>query len=169
MNGLPLIAAALLLLALILLRAGRKKRAESGVPGQVIYEDNADAGTLFSRRYLIAGRPDYLAEEGGAVVPVEIKSGKAPRTPYESHIFQLMAYCLLVEEAYGEAPPYGLLRYDDRLFEIDYTPERRRALLLIVEDMRIAASDGEADRSHDEARRCAACSYRHVCDRALEG
>ena len=36
---------------------------------------------------------------------------------------QLAAYCLLVEETIGAAPPYGLLRYAERTFRLDYTQQ----------------------------------------------
>ena len=80
---------------------------------------------MFSRSFHLSGRPDYLVQQGRDLIPVEVKSGRAPRDgPYSSHILQLAAYCLLVEEAYDRRPPYGLLLYADaadQTYEIDYT------------------------------------------------
>ncbi len=56
--------------------------------------------------------PDELRRlPDGTIVPVEIKSCRSPRSgvPYPSHRVQLLAYCALVEETYGRAPPYGIL------------------------------------------------------------
>jgi CRISPR-associated exonuclease Cas4 len=122
---------------------------------------------LFSRAFQLTGKPDYLVTNGADVIPVEVKSGRAPAQPYESHILQLAAYCLLVEECYGRQPPHGIVKYGDRTFEVDYTPELEEELLETLEDMRADLVAGNAPRSHDDARRCRACGYRERCDENL--
>ncbi|MDG6898151.1 MAG: hypothetical protein JRN24_00290, partial [Nitrososphaerota archaeon] len=60
--------------------------------------------------------PDELRRlPDGTLIPVEIKSCRSPRSgvPYPSHRVQLLAYCALVEETYGRAPPYGVVAYED--------------------------------------------------------
>jgi CRISPR-associated exonuclease Cas4 len=74
---------------------------------------------------------------------------------------------LLVEECYGRQPPYGIVRYDDRAFEVDYTPELEDELLATLDEMRADLSDGDASRSHDDPRRCRACGYRQHCDQVI--
>ena len=71
--------------------------------------------TMESPRYRLRGRPDELRRApDGRLVPVEIKSHPAPRRgPLPSHRAQLLAYCLLVEEHFRAAPPYGILCYGD--------------------------------------------------------
>ena len=44
----------------------------------------------------LTGRPDYLVKKGKDIIPVEVKTSRTPEAPYDSHIFQLAAYCLLV-------------------------------------------------------------------------
>ncbi|HDH09491.1 MAG TPA: CRISPR-associated protein Cas4, partial [Chloroflexi bacterium] len=93
----------LLVAALALLRSARAGRRRTGLPsGRVIYADTGAWGRcerpLFSRRYLLTGKPDYLVEEKGRLIPVEVKPTVSPSTPYRSHVLQLAAYCLLVEE-----------------------------------------------------------------------
>jgi CRISPR-associated exonuclease Cas4 len=99
---------------------------------------------------------------------VEIKSASAPARPYDSHRLQLAAYCLLVEEAMGERPPYGLIRYRDRTFRVDYTGALREELLRVLEAMRRDLACGEAHRSHSIPARCRACGFRSICEEALE-
>jgi hypothetical protein len=77
---------------------------------------------LFARTYQLTGKPDYLVAEGSRLVPVEVKSGRAPEQPYPSHVLQLAAYCLLVEDCYDRRPSRGIIQYTDRAFEVDYTP-----------------------------------------------
>ena len=115
--SLPLALAIALLLALLgglLLWQGGRQRKRSGLPaGSVVYSDTAEwqetEEPLRSRRYGLVGRPDYLVQmrDGGRrfVVPVEVKSRARPARPYDSHILQLAAYCLLVEDNLRRCAP----------------------------------------------------------------
>jgi len=169
----------LLALALLLAAVGlglwllsRSVRSGTGLPaGRVIYVDT-DAWDrlehpLFSRRFRLTGRPDYLVEVRNAIVPVEIKSGAAPAEPYATHVLQLAAYCLLVEEQEGRTPPHGIVKYRDRAFEVDYSPMLRSSLIEILGAMRRGLEAPVVDRSHEDGARCRACGYRAQCDQAL--
>ena len=167
-----LFALLLTLLGGLLLWLGRRQRQSSGLPvGSVLYRDTGEwqetERPLRSRRYGLVGRPDYLVQtrERGRryVVPVEVKSRRRPAQPYASHILQLATYCLLVEENFEAAPPYGLLRYADATLRIDYTDELRRRVLDTAAEIRQARRAPDVRRSHDERRRCTACGYRSAC------
>jgi CRISPR-associated exonuclease Cas4 len=82
-------------------------------------------------------------------------------------LLQLAAYCLLVEECYGRRPPYGILKYANNAFEVDYTWELEQDLLATLDDMEADLADGNAPRNHDEPSRCQACGYRERCDERL--
>ena len=46
-------------------------------PGKILYSDlNKPAKPLFSREYLITGKPDYIIKEKNRYIPVELKYGK---------------------------------------------------------------------------------------------
>ncbi|MCX7854665.1 MAG: CRISPR-associated protein Cas4 [Anaerolineae bacterium] len=166
------LALLLFLVGLALLWLARWLHARSGLPaGRVVA---ADVGSwqrldrpLFSRRHRLTGRPDYIVADGADLIPVEVKSARAPARPYTSHLLQLAAYCLLVAETSGRRPPYGILRYADRTFQIPYTRELEERLLDILEEMREDLSAGDAPRRHQDPRRCAACGYRDICEEAL--
>lgn len=168
----PALVVVLLVLGLVLLWLARRSRAETGVPeGRVVA---ADVGPwqrldrpLFSQRYRLTGRPDYLVADGAALIPVEVKSSPAPDRPYESHLLQLAAYCLLTAETSGQRPPYGILRYADRTLEIPYTRDLEERLLAVLERMREDLRAGDAPRDHGNPHRCAACGYLGQCDDAL--
>ncbi len=81
---------------------------------------------------------------------------------------QLAAYCLLVEETSGEAPPYGLLRYAEQTFRLDYTSQVRDELLTLLDEMRAALQSPTSTRSHDDPRRCLGCGFFEQCDEAIE-
>ena len=163
----------LFLIALIFFWQSGKQRQEAGLPGgRVIFTDTKTWGEierpLYYQPLKLTGKPDYLVRQSkNIIIPVEVKSGRAPQTPYDSHIFQLASYCLLVEKTYGKRPPYGILHYNDRDFAIDYTPELEFALMNLLADMRRDEIKEEVDRSHEQARRCARCGFRDICDQSL--
>jgi CRISPR-associated exonuclease Cas4 len=153
------------------LRRATRTRYKAGLPsGRVVYADTGDWRSpdkpFFSTKYGLTGKPDYVVETRAGLIPVEVKSRSAPSEPYASHVLQLAAYCLLVEESENRAPPYGIIRYADAAFEIDYTPTLRRNLVALLDEMR-RASRGSARRNHDEPGRCAGCGYRSMCDQSL--
>ncbi|HSN74263.1 MAG TPA: PD-(D/E)XK nuclease family protein [Anaerolineae bacterium] len=164
------LSAALLAIALWLALRARRGQQQSGLPqGRLIYTDtgrwSAVAQPYFSQRYRLAGKPDYLVDSDDGLVPVEVKHTAAPAggQAYASHIMQLAAYCLLVEEAHGGTPPYGLIRYDDAIVQLDYTQALRDELLDLLDDLRASRGMAEVGRNHHEAARCRACGVRHAC------
>lgn len=166
------LALALIILALILFwQSGRARRA-AGLPGgRIIYTDTRAWGKnekpLYVNALGLTGKPDYLVRQGGHIIPVEVKSGRAPGSPYDSHIYQVAAYCLLVERVYGERPPYGIIHYPDRDFAIDYTPELEKSLLALLDEMRRDSRRQNVERSHQTPARCRGCGYRSICAEAL--
>lgn len=172
MGGLIIAFLALLLAGLLLQRLSRRQRQRTGLPqGRVIYTDTGAwdrvERPLFSRRYRLTGKPDYLLDDYGEIVPVEVKSGASPQQPYPSHVLQLAAYCLLVEETYDARPSYGLVHYRDQTFAVEFTPELEDRLLATLDEMRQDAKADDAPRSHDNPAQCAACGYRPYCDQSL--
>lgn len=168
----PVNALILLVLALIFLFISGQTRKSAGLPGgQVIYEDTSSweevEKPLYDPVTQLTGRPDYLVRQGKIVIPVEVKSGHTPESPYDSHIFQLAAYCLLVERIFGERPTHGIIHYDRRTFSIEYTDEMEEALIDLLTDIRQDDRRKNVHRSHDEAPRCRGCGYYYTCDEAL--
>lgn len=162
----------LITLALALLWIAARRRKAAGLPaGRVVYTDTGQGGKvekpLFDPLSGLVGKPDYLVEQDGLLIPVEVKSSYAPSEPYDSHVYQLAAYCLLVFRVYGKRPPHGLLRYRNRTFAIDFTPELEASLLERLSEMRLQEKAGDANRSHQSPARCAACGYRQICDERL--
>ena len=162
----------LFFLALIFFWQSGRQRKEAGLPGgRVIYTDTRGWGKLERPLYNdllgLTGKPDYLIQEKGQIIPVEVKSGRAPESPYDSHIYQLAAYCLLVEKSYGKRPPYGIIHYENRDFAVDYTPELESSLLDLLAEMRRDELKREVERSHEQAARCARCGFKKACDQSL--
>jgi CRISPR-associated exonuclease Cas4 len=161
---------------LILLASYRQKK--SGLPaGRIIYTDTSQwqkiESPLFDSELQLTGKPDYLVENQDGIIPIEIKSGRGTEAPYDSHIFQLAAYCRLVEKIYGVRPPYGIIHYPQRTFSVEYTPELEKRLLILLDNIRersrqAGKRNGNVDRSHQSADRCRRCGYRDICSQAMQ-
>jgi len=166
------LALLLLLAAVVLfLQSGRRRRA-AGLPrGRVIYTDTSEWDEIEAPLYdpiaKVTGRPDYLLRQGKKVIPVEVKSGRTPEAPFDSHIFQVAAYCMLVEREFGKRPPYGIIHYEKRTFAVDYTREMENALLDLLTEIRQAERIKDVDRSHEQPARCRGCGYVYTCDQEL--
>lgn len=170
---LAIVAVLIILIGFFVLRQGRRLQTATGLPtGRVVYADTGAWKTverpLFSALHQLAGKPDYVVKHGQQTIPIEVKSSNAPGDgPRRSHVLQLAAYCLLIEERYQRRPEYGIIKYADRAFEIDYTPALETALIDTLDAMRANLMEGAASRSHHEAARCVHCGYRHACDERL--
>jgi CRISPR-associated exonuclease Cas4 len=189
MIGLLLAFVVFAALAIAAYRAARREASQTGLPaGKLIYSDTGvvtgklgPATTdeygrkvekpLVSERFGLIGRPDYLVETEDGIIPVEIKSARAPASgqPYDSHVLQLAAYCLLVEDLLDADVAWGIIRYRDAEVRVAYTEELRILLLDVLDDMRAARLAEDVHRSHDEPGRCANCRMRDICDEALVG
>jgi CRISPR-associated exonuclease Cas4 len=147
-----------------------KLREQHGIKeGKIEYVDELDGHSkiLISKKYGLRGRPDYIIEKEGNLIPVEVKTGRVPRGPLFSHILQLAAYCLLMEERYKIKPPYGIIRYNEIQHEIDYTNELENILTSKLEEMREIIRTGEAHRNHKRENKCRGCSRRDICPEKL--
>jgi CRISPR-associated exonuclease Cas4 len=166
------IALFIFLLAIIFFWQSNRQRKDAGLPGgRIIYTDTRGWGKLekplFHSALELTGKPDYLVEQNGQIIPVEVKSGHAPDAPYDSHIYQLAAYCLLVEKTYQKRPAYGIIHYENRDFAVDYTPELEASLLDLLADMKRDELRNEIPRSHEQAGRCVKCGFKKACDQSL--
>jgi len=163
---------AILLIAFVLLFISGRQRRRAGLPGgRVVYTDTRAWGVvekpLFDVQLGLTGKPDYLVEQNGKLIPVEVKTGHTPEAPYDSHIFQVAVYCLLVQKTYGKRPPHGIIHYPDHDFAVDYTRELESALLDLLADIRRDERRSDVGRSHDDVQRCRRCGFRDGCDMRL--
>ncbi|KAA0003696.1 MAG: CRISPR-associated protein Cas4 [Thermoplasmata archaeon] len=121
---------------------------------------------LESSRYGIRGKPDYIIEKDGEYIPVEKKTGRTPKGPLFSHIVQLIAYCMLVEETFGKVE-YGILEYDERKYFINYDERLKNTVIKLRENLVKDLKRGEAHRNHNREGKCMNCSRRDICPERL--
>lgn len=122
---------------------------------------------LKSERYGLCGKPDYIIDHKGVFVPVVKKTGRTPKGPLFSHIAQLITYCILVEESFGSVD-YGLLKYDEKKYSIDYDVDLKETALKLRDSLLDEQQHGEVHRNHNRKGKCIRCSRRDMCPERLE-
>lgn len=161
----------LLLLALVgmgyLVSHLKKKEKEYAIPkGKEVYDDLSTKGKILrSMNYGLSGKPDMVMRKGRTLIPYEYKTTDA-KTPRDGHIFQMVAYFLILEDLYPNMDiPYGVLKYRNEAFRIENIEENKERLLRVVDRMRFEA--GEPMRNHSSSGRCFKCSYNEICGQKL--
>ncbi len=175
-NFIPLIITLLLLLVVAIylyklwnaVDTATGLRTKQELPsGKIRYTDDMEgARLLISKTYLLSGRPDMIVERDGQLIPVEIKTGRVPRGPFFSHILQIAVYCLILEDTRSR-PPYGLIRYKEKEFKIDFDEDLRDLVLDKIDLMRSQIKSGVVHRNHHRPGKCHNCSRRENCPERL--
>lgn len=163
-----------LLVSTELIEELREKYGVGGLLENV--DDNESTPVLASRTFNLCGRPDYIENIEGDHIPVEVKTGRKPKAPFFSHVLQVGAYCLLVEESLGKAPPYGHIKYgfDTEPHQIDWEISDRGKLLrhTVMEKLdemnSILKGDMDAHRNHNRKGKCDHCSRNESCPERIE-
>ena len=125
---------------------------------------------LKSRKYNLAGRPDYMIKENNLRIPVEVKTGRRPKAPFFSHILQIGAYCLLSEETFRTSPSHGQIRYgfESEPHNVVWEPKLKTLVLEKIEEMNdILKGRTKAHRNHKRVGKCNNCSRRKGCPERL--
>lgn len=109
---------------------------------------------LFSEKYNLVGKPDYVYKKGKKYFPIELKSGKVGDSlvPHKGDFLQLVAYFLILEDLYGAKVKKGKLIYSDYSFIIKNNMKNRRLLLKTLKNMRTMLQTGKGTPI---------CSYSH--------
>jgi len=140
------------------------------VPTQVyknksIYSDHKEKPekALFSPKYSLIGKPDFILHTKDGLLPLEIKHSKKPNKPYFSHVMQLISYCLLIEEEKGTKPKYGFLQYKGgQPFAVTYTEKMKSFLIKTMQEMRDYIDSGKSPEPTKNYK-CKKCSYKIDC------
>lgn len=160
-----LVAVAFLVIALRMRATVQNEKRTYGIPeGLILYSDlNVPAEPLFSKRFRLVGKPDYIVQNEDRYIPVEVKSGSQPH-PQHNHVLQLAAYCQILEDVSGTFVPEGILVFNNVPYTIAFDPQLRFELASVMNLMRTSLYDGVVVRNHQEPGRCRRCSLRRYCD-----
>jgi CRISPR-associated exonuclease Cas4 len=132
--------------------------------GKIIYSDLNKIGKVFySKKYKIAGKPDYIVKFKKYIIPVEFKSALYKK-PEKNHIIQLAAYCHLIEEDLGVFTPFGFLIYGNKkAFKIPFNPTIRYDLEKTIYEIRKQIKSKNIKINHNNPNKCLNCSLRIHC------
>ena len=115
---------------------------------------------LYSAKNELQGKPDYVFQSPilKKIVPVELKSGEIDEEdmPHHGDLLQLGAYFLILEDVYGQKPPFGRIVYQDYMFDIRNTAKIRNEVLATMKEMRemLQYGVGKAKPSFATCRPC---------------
>jgi CRISPR-associated exonuclease Cas4 len=141
------------------------KRKKHSVQHQITYVDSMDRKPklLISNKLGLSGRPDYVLMMDDEHIPVEVKTGRVPRGPLFSHILQVAAYCVLLEEEFGIPPSHGIIRYGQVENDVEYDAALKAMVLSKLGEMREIMKTGNAHRNHNKPGKCKHCSRKQAC------
>ena len=116
---------------------------------------------LWSEALGLSGRADAVEIEGGAVRPVEYKSGVPHGTAAD---LQLCAQALCLEEMLSVDVPHGDVWYGGprRRVRVDFTPVMRREVQDVIHRIRAQMVTADLPDAPND-RRCAECQLLHHC------
>jgi CRISPR-associated exonuclease Cas4 len=157
-----LVLALLLVGALLIWWAVRSRYVRGLGSGETVALDNV---TLFSERLRLVGRPDRIIRKGKVHVPEEWKSSKRMN---HGHELQLGTYFLLIEEKYGERPPYGVVVLGDgSRVRVKNTEQLRSEVLSIAQNIRESRARIEEEIPVNQpAWKCRGCGQKLNCRQA---
>lgn len=160
MGQLLAVALALALLGLLLVVLALRGRKRRGLGcGKTVALDNV---TLASERLRLVGRPDRIVRRGEQLIPEEWKSAKRVS---EGHRLQVGTYLLLIEEAYGVRPPFGVVVLaGGKRVKVENTERLRSEVLRIAERIREhRRAIREQIPVRQPAAKCRVCGQRGNC------
>ena len=134
--------------------------------GELVYEDMDGQGeALVSEQAPLLGKPTYVVKlADGRLTPIEVKNTELNELkPASQHVLQIAAYCLILED-YSELPPlYGIVRYSDREFEVEYTPALRKKVIRLLEEMALCNERQPPPLQKQKVTKCRACIFKPIC------
>ena len=133
--------------------------------GKIVYQDVDGLGTpLFAKKYPLSGKPDYvILSPEGAPIPVELKLSSDAQEPQRSHIMQLAAYFVILEDLYDQPAKYGLLRYAGHEFTIQNTESLKRKVLRRLTEMEHCDEGRPPALTRQLASKCRICPFQPIC------
>ncbi len=164
-----IIGTGIILLILFVLLKSTKVPSQAYKSKAVYYDHHKEKPieSLFSAKYGLVGKPDFILHTKDGLLPLEIKHSKKPYKPYFSHVMQLVSYCLLIEEVKGTKPKYGFIQYQNgRAFYIPYTEKMKSFLIKTMEEMRGHIDSGECPQQTRKYK-CEKCKSRENKEQIL--
>jgi len=142
---------------------GYKERITENMLEGLKYHAKRTKGVyLRSEKLGIHGFVDEIIECGGYYKVVEYKSVKFNKKTLKQHLYQAVAYALLVEENFGRVLSV-VLKYKNRELEFPVTRELKDYVKRVISRIKKIAKDGVPPQARIDARKCRNCGYIRIC------
>lgn len=121
------------------------------------------AVSLSSQRLGLKGKLDMLVVQEKQYIPIELKY--STRNPGLNHKYQLVSYCLLVEEEYQASIRKGLIHLipAKKTFEIEVTSNRRQKIKEIINEIKEIGEEEKMPAPTRDRGKCKDCEYQNFC------
>lgn len=141
-----------------------KRRKTVGGEKKELVKTQWNRLNITSTKLGLYGTVDGVAETDDGLIVVENKWMKAPKRPYPGHIYQTVAYAMLVEEAFGKPVRKIVVRYvrDEKSFEIPLTEDLRRHILWTISKIKSIIENERTPRIR-ESKKCLNCGFKKIC------
>lgn len=119
-----------------------------------------------SKELELKGIIDQLHVYPDKVIPVELKTGKAPSEGvWPGHKIQIAAYILLFNEKFGTSVQKGLVHYldHDSIQEIIMNPFLKNEVIEIKDKVNKLLNSDELPKKCSNLNKCKACSLKNQC------
>ncbi|MCL5290443.1 MAG: CRISPR-associated protein Cas4 [Bacillota bacterium] len=119
---------------------------------------------LYSPRLGLEGRLDMHLVAEGEIFPVEFKYSR--EGPSLNHKYQLIAYAMLLEDAYRKPIRYGFLHLhpEGEITPVEITPNSRLFIKDIMDKIRTLVREERMPPATLRKARCIDCEYRNFCN-----
>ncbi|MCX7820193.1 MAG: CRISPR-associated protein Cas4 [Brevinematales bacterium] len=122
---------------------------------------------VFSKKYGLIGEIDMVLNDGEFIYPVEFKTHG--HKPEKSHILQLVAYGLCLEEETGLKFQIGFIAYRDenKVHRIEANEEHRTKVIRIAEEIKNNIERRIHPDTPATANQCVQCEWVNFCNDRL--
>ena len=121
---------------------------------------------LMSNKWKLKGMCDYIIEENGFQIPIEIKKGKCSAVkPYKNDVMQLLCYVLLLKENLGIKYTHGYILYvgSKRKFTVNITPNLRKRIQNYFKEIKSYLRSEKMPERQSNKICCGVCSFEEYC------
>ncbi|MBN1800391.1 MAG: CRISPR-associated protein Cas4 [Candidatus Lokiarchaeota archaeon] len=140
--------------------------------GQKIHQEHKLTRYKYKELYMtseqlkLKGMCDYVIEDEGVLVPLELKIGKSNNgRPFENDIAQLVCYILLLEDYLKSPLTHGYLLYlgSRQKLKIKCDKKARSELFTIIKSIREQVRLNKIPKLPQTNDRCKNCSFFDYC------
>ena len=147
----------------------RHKRNEELEPNRTLQRYGLETGekkysvNLSSSRLGLRGEVDLMVITENEYIPIELKY--TTHQPGINHKYQLVAYCLLIEEEYQTIVKKGLIHLipAKETIEIKLNTKLRDKLKEIIADINFIIESEQMPEATNDRGKCRDCEYRNYC------